>query len=307
MLSDDIMDSVLASSTTASFPYPVHTGFWTNCSHGRVLGATLTLRQNDANLLIAFVALFAALVAGHMWRILCFGIHAYYSTAKARDFIYHQQQALLRNSSGAVSSAFALIELGWAWRKLPIAWRLLPLIALTLLLGIFLALSGFSSKVATGNEVLILGTHCGIPLSPAFVNDSVEFGDYEPYIAGFYHGSGYTSSRMLYYSVVENDESEGWLRCLYQPWINPDIDRNASCPFGVSCLNESGNLLLDTVFLDSHEDFGVNTPRNERSWTGRLSHCAPLKTEGHNDMFNTSRDRSYTRWYYGNAPTTNLT
>lgn len=43
-----------ASSSGA--PYPVYVGFWTNWSQGSVLGATLTLAQANANLVIAFVA-----------------------------------------------------------------------------------------------------------------------------------------------------------------------------------------------------------------------------------------------------------
>lgn len=40
--------------------YPIHLGFWTNWSHGRVKGATITLTHRNGALLTAFLALFVA-------------------------------------------------------------------------------------------------------------------------------------------------------------------------------------------------------------------------------------------------------
>ncbi|KAF4543286.1 Cytochrome p450 protein [Lasiodiplodia theobromae] len=43
---------------------------------------------------------------------------------------------------------------------------------------------------------------------------------------------------------------------------------NASCPFsGGICRRDNQTLLLDTGYLDSHEDFGLNAPAEERSYT----------------------------------------
>lgn len=39
---------------------PVFTGIWTNWSHGKVYGATITLSKRDSNLLVAVIALFVA-------------------------------------------------------------------------------------------------------------------------------------------------------------------------------------------------------------------------------------------------------
>lgn len=39
---------------------PIYIGSWTNWDQGKVHGATLTLRREDSNILIAFLAFFIA-------------------------------------------------------------------------------------------------------------------------------------------------------------------------------------------------------------------------------------------------------
>jgi hypothetical protein len=40
--------------------YPVYIGSWINWSRGQIFGATVTLKRNDATILIAFAAFFVA-------------------------------------------------------------------------------------------------------------------------------------------------------------------------------------------------------------------------------------------------------
>lgn len=63
-------------------------------------------------------------------------------------------------------------------------------------------------------------------------------------------------------------------------------DRNASCPFkdGI-CKAEFDNIRLDTGYMNSHQDLGLNAPLQERFSLRLTSHCAPLKTVGFNDTF----------------------
>lgn len=103
------------------------------------MGATLTLNRVDGNLLIAFTAVFVGVVTERIWRIACvlvsyfskrivrdhatsksFGhfrsaqtnnigldtdvgdsriFYRCYSSSEPRDALYHQQQAILRNST----------------------------------------------------------------------------------------------------------------------------------------------------------------------------------------------------------------
>ena len=56
--------------------YPVYLGVWTNWSRGKVYGLTLTLRRQEANLLVAFTAFFIAFV-GRAYRIFLLSSHSF--------------------------------------------------------------------------------------------------------------------------------------------------------------------------------------------------------------------------------------
>lgn len=86
------------SNRDLTLHYKVHLGVWTDWSRGRVLGATLTLDRQQANLLIAFTASFVVFVGSRFWHILCLFLHQIYSTSDLRDALHHQRQVVLRNS-----------------------------------------------------------------------------------------------------------------------------------------------------------------------------------------------------------------
>ena len=93
-----------------------------------------------------------------------------------------------------------------------------------------------------------------------------------------------------------------------QKRLSTSVTTNASCPFDPAiCKSQNSNLILDTGMLDSHKDFGLNTPADQR-WQFRTRiHCAPLTTKGYTTTYNTSSDRSYTQYHYGNFPGMNAT
>lgn len=292
------MNKGVANNQNTDFPYDVYTGVWTNWSYGKALGSTLTMTQSDANLLIAFVAFFITIVTTHIWKITCFAIHTFLSTREARDVLHHQRQVLLRNNQGPSWSLFSLVKLGVAWNKLMARqgiWRLLPLITLTGILTVALAIAtGFSSRVATSNEVLLQGLNCGMPIDPGYVNHSVLLTEYQPYLAN------HMTQSEIYATQCYSQTGVSGVGCglFTKPRLPVMVDTNAPCPFGDLCYSNT-SLLLDTGPLDSNGDLGVNAPVNERYSERRVMQCAPLKVEGYSDQFNVSGDRSYTRYYYG--------
>lgn len=115
-----------------------------------IRGATLTLSKCDGDLLTAFLALFVAGAGRSFWRLFCLATHTILSTATARDGLYHQRQAVLRNADGSLNGLKQLIQLAWHWRqKAKRLWcRTLPLIGFTLLLIVaFQVAVIFSSQV----------------------------------------------------------------------------------------------------------------------------------------------------------------
>ncbi|KAI1350941.1 hypothetical protein F5Y01DRAFT_315224 [Xylaria sp. FL0043] len=160
----------MVSDSADTGQYPVYLGVWTNWSRGQVLGLTLTLRRQEANLLVAFTAFFIAFIATRFWRVLCFAFHRLYATATSQNAIYHQRQAILRNSSTPEGGVKQLVQLIWTNRDRSdrFAPLLMAVIALffiiSLLYGSLRADGGLSSQISTaiGTEVLILSLHCGI-------------------------------------------------------------------------------------------------------------------------------------------------
>jgi hypothetical protein len=145
-------------------PY-IYTGAWINWSYGAVTGATLTLSSQHGSFLIAFLALFVRLAGQNLWAIFCYCAFQTRSTQQPTDALYHQLQALLRNSTGDTAALWDLLKLLWRWRtKTESAFRRIIFLAASALfhLATFSAAGIFSSKVSIVDpEVLIKSDECG--------------------------------------------------------------------------------------------------------------------------------------------------
>lgn len=283
--------------------YEVYTGVWRNWSNGPIIGATLTLNRREGALLIAFLALFVSVVGTHFWKIACFALHHAYSTEKAQDALHHQCQVVLRNSANGTSGLVSLVNILWTWSRKKLAkkplQRTMPLIVFAALCMIaFGAASTFSSKISTalGNEVLIRGANCGILDSEAHTDSSEQITIFYPYMSQLMNS--YASQAEQCYSSTSDAQNCN----LYTKQRLPtNIDRNASCPFEDSiCKLERGNIVFDTGYLDSHFDFGINAPEQERVLFRRVSSCAPIKSDGHRKSYQPPGTNSTeTLYYYG--------
>jgi hypothetical protein len=94
----------------------VYTGFWINRSLGAFRGATITLNQQVGGFAIAFIALFVGATARSCWTLTRFALHTSYATSTGQDGVYHQRQAILRNTSLAYDAAFQALRLSLVWR-----------------------------------------------------------------------------------------------------------------------------------------------------------------------------------------------
>ncbi|OJD30592.1 cytochrome p450 protein [Diplodia corticola] len=283
-----------------SEPYPIHVGTWTNWSYGRILGVTLTLPRREGDLLIAFFALFVTIVGTSVWRISCFTLHQLYSREAARDGLYHQRQAILRNSANGASGLWSFLQVTWSWRgnSRRLYRRIIPVITLTiLLLGLFAAASGFSSRIATtmGNEVLLSAQRCGA-LDP---NAAQNFTGYESSIVAYW------SQRLNVYAnyaeqCYSNKSDLNSCQTFINKQLKTTVDRNASCPFHGNICSTSSNIRFDTGFLDSHYDLGLNSPPSERYLYRRTTHCGPLRTEGRKKLvYDNETGANLWRYYFG--------
>ncbi|KAI1269234.1 hypothetical protein F5Y18DRAFT_423478 [Xylariaceae sp. FL1019] len=273
--------------------YPVYLGLWVNWSRGPVFGQTLTLTRSDGGFLIAFTALFVSFVGTRGWRILSFSLHRYFSSSSPQMAAYHQSQATLRNCDIQMS-ILQHMNLLWASfrssldsdtaRKLNRSPLQIGRLTFILLLAIvytvaFTVAGGFSSQISTavGSEVLIQSLNCGWTSAALWDLDNSN------------HGTALVASAVSnsanYAQQCYSNDSVRVLDCgrLMTRNIPAQIDTQAPCPFlnDDVCLNNSGNLRIDSGHMDSLDDLGLNTPADGKIFLRHVAHCAPMKTQGY--------------------------
>ncbi|KAK4444012.1 hypothetical protein QBC34DRAFT_309909 [Podospora aff. communis PSN243] len=291
-------------SSNAGAAYNVYVGAWTDWSRGKVLGATLTLTRQDSGVLIAFLAFFVALVGTRFWRIICLLLHWSFSKDSPADGVHHQRQAFLRNSPNPESAFWTLAGMAVYWRRnAPQVWaRVASLLGLALacLVGFVLA-GGYSSRITTlvTSEVLLSGANCGF-VGDAGVNISNYGRTIGPMIAqAMIAAESYARQCYDSASIVGSPScSTSYVRRQLPTAI---VDTNASCPFDSKvCKSSTGNLFIDTGFIDSYHDLGRNTPPNQRMQFRRTLHCAPLATHGYRfETYDGSDHQPQITYYYG--------
>jgi hypothetical protein len=302
------MSSILGVDTQPS----VYLGVWINWSRGQVLGSTLTTTQKNGALLVAFVALFTTFVCARLWRIFCFASHHAFSDPNPQDAVYHHRQAVLKNADNATAGLISWYQLIQAWRKVggrPFR-RVLPLAMLTLLMAVtFTAASLLSSRIASamGQEVLVRGT-CGVNVLGHYIAGQDKNPAVETSPTFFTVLLPFLAQRLVAYSnyalscYASNKNTVG-CNTFVKDQLPFTSDRSAGCPFSPElCLLTDGNLFLDTGYLNSHSDLGMNARSNERFLYRRTTHCAPLVTEGYRRSVNISDSgiiRPYTEYAYG--------
>ncbi|KAF2107522.1 hypothetical protein BDV96DRAFT_506035 [Lophiotrema nucula] len=288
--------------SSAASSYTVHLGFWTNWSQGKIQGATVTLTRDRGAFLIAFLAIFVGMAGKSFWRLGCFCLHRYFSSHDREDGLYHQRQAILRNSDTAQDGAWRMFMSLLAWRSGQRAsrpfMRLLPLIFFALFTAAAFGIASiFSSRVTTDtlNEVLLTGEKCGA-IDPYKPNDTSKI-----LTLIMPHNAKLSSSSLNYgLQCYTNSTNTDGCNLYIKPQLPLKSNRGIACPFGDDiCVLPNDNLMMDTGYLDSLEHFGLNTAPDER-FQLRLTHtCAVIKTEGYTETFNDTQFGPIVRYLYG--------
>lgn len=282
----------------------VYIGTWTNWSRGKILGATLTLTQVNGSFLIAFLALFVSFAGTSFFRLTCFALHHILSSRNPEDDVYHQRQAILRNSASGSNAFCSLSSLLWSHRHQtkqethPFK-RVAPLLLhAAVTIGAFAVAGIYSSRITalTGDEVLV---HSPENLTGGNYSFEDEFTLYWPFMST--RINAFANYAQDCYSDGETKAAA--CKMFMKPQLPRQIDMNAACPFASSlCRTNTGNVRIDTGFLDSHHDLGFNAPESDRFSFRHVLQCAPLTTEGYVRHANYSSDSvslPFSLYYYG--------
>ncbi|KAI0435510.1 hypothetical protein F4803DRAFT_557926 [Xylaria telfairii] len=282
----------------------VYLGLWTNWSRGPVFGETLTTTKAYGNLLISFTAFFVALVTTRLWKIVCLLLHRYYSTADPQGTVHHQRQIVLRNSASPEAGLFDMVRMFWAWRGLGMQ-RIVSLLPLLLFAVVYFvataAAGGFSSIISTavGDEVLIRSKPCGIIVSDSTLNQSQIRS--RSAAEKLYNSANY--AQQCYNTENSGDNKSIAMACnkyVVRSLPTSIANFSAECPFQQEiCRSTKSTVRLDTGYMDSNDELGLNMPQYERLAYRYVLQCAPLETKGYTSHI-VKDDRGWVRYHYAN-------
>ena len=193
---------------------------------------------------------------------------------------------------------------------------MVPLVLSLLSFTIFAVTGIFSSRVATamGSEVLVASINCG-----TFATDEalsgVTAGDYGPIEA--YMTLRMHSSYNYALSCYGNSTFADSCPTFAKENLPIEITRDVSCPFPgqeTICRNATGAIRIDSGYLDSHFDLGINAHPKRRFKYRSVWDCAQIIHESYGLATNGSRGPNAmdadnpmvnlmygTSWLYGNA------
>ena len=279
----------------------VYLGVWTNWSHGSIAGLTLTTTLQNGGLLIAFLALFTTFTGTCFWTIVSFAIHQNMSRKIPQSALYHQKQAILRNSETSTAALWRLSRMSWAWRKVVVPPALLRSVSLPLILSLatfcaFNTAGVFSSRVATtrGGEVLLVGDSCASLNASLLTGQNFRLA--QSYFASRTRASANYES-ICYRKFGSADSCRNFVRDTLPVTVTSGIP----CPFPGKdriCYAPKAALRLDSGFLNSHSDLGINSPPSSRYLYRTVNECAPIRSDGY-IYTNKSTPLSSTYFLYG--------
>ena len=273
-------------------------GTWHNYNNGEW---TLTLRQREGGILSAALVIFVGFAATQGWNIVKFALHQA-RLGPTQDGLHQQLQAMLRNSTTHAQAAWYAVRIPAGWRRQngfssALARASPILIASLVSILAWAAVQVSLSRIWTdaGNEFLVDSELCN------WVDTSEDFesvADAEPfgiYIARTIEAaSAYVS--LCYENSGTGAVDENSCQRLPRSRINWTMS-DASCPFADSSLCISTNstpVMLDTGYLSSSADFGVNTRREESILYRMRTTCSPVSTK-----YQGSPAEGLTYFYYG--------
>lgn len=269
---------------------PIYTGFWRNWGasdgSGSLFDYTLTVPRSQGTLIVAFLALFLSASVAHIWPIFCFVIHQSRATSSPRLGLYHQQQAVLSNTLSPSAAAVGFAKLAWTWRRARVkgtTWSSALLVLAATLALMFLAAAGLAtSRVQLeSDEVLTVSDTCGWPGGPTY---SYQY-DQPKELQKGYQIAYAAWARWAATSSLEYVRS--CYRQLAEPgkcgtFTKPHLilqNRTVGCPFAEEICGLPEAFQVDTGYIDSNEDLGINSNEAGRLKIRKIMACVPIPAE----------------------------
>ena len=278
----------------------IHYGSWTNWEDGRIQGARITLRENQGDYLITFLALFVQLASQHTWGIFCFLAFTFGTPSHNPDKLESGRRAILRNAGSDSSTAWQLLSLGWDHRKTSRKITLYAIAALAHLLAFTSAGILVSQVAMTSTQVLVKGQvgKCGqwdvaSASTPHCTNTAFEIAENTAWDnnLGTVIQTASTFTKQCYNTTTTPlDEATQHTQRSAADTVNCNaigpglvtwnVSTDIACPFA-SQMCPSGAVRFDSGLLDSQHHFGINSRKKDRVKYRRVTECAVLTQSGY--------------------------
>lgn len=268
----------------------IHTGLWQNYDQPGILGATLTVSASTGILLSSFLALFISWAGMEVWSLLSFTIHQCRSRIVDSNALYHQQQVLLREDLTDWKFLWLILKTVGAWRKVKgVSIRGSLVLALLAFLHavLFTTASLFSASVATANgEVLVKSTNCGSPsLKLSVLTSSSELLQFKEddinSLSSLYLYGNWMMEQSLAYSkncYADTSASQDSCSSFITRSLASTVLTQQPCPFPGDICREPA-ISIDSGYIDSSQDLGINSKYFDRLKFRRSWSCAPIDGE----------------------------
>lgn len=270
----------------------IYEGVWINWSRGSILGSTLTVSPQHASILSPALAILVSIAGSQLWTLSQYVLHQVRATPEHRNFIYHQTQSILRNSTSDFDALSRLSRLAIAWRHQKGTRMLIlvaPLFAWALLHFLLVVFAGiFSSVILAGDsDVLSRSPWCGN------FNDTYLSSIYYPKqqddastIALSNEYNSYANSRLSFVQQTVDICGDGSQHCdgpRPKPLPFTTTFAPGACPVNSSLCHPDagGSMSFDTGFLSSYVHLGYNAPQKDRVSVRITAQCSPLKPQGY--------------------------
>ncbi|KPM39885.1 hypothetical protein AK830_g6665 [Neonectria ditissima] len=306
-----------------SNPYPdfyvkpehIHKGSWTNWNGDQTTGGKITVLKNRAELLMIFIGIFFVFMEAGLWSLVSFGLFVWgrsRNPGRDRDALWHQQQTTLRNAGDDRTVGLTYISLWLAYGRndRAIMLRTFPTVFVALTsFAIFLIALPFMTAYAMldnqGVEVLIESPSCG--WWKASFADNVVLASTEvtnrTREAIQYADTCYETSQ----TDAPSDLCDNFLMKRKLDWVG----QADACPFEKGmCIGHADFPAFEmrTRLLDSHEHFGMNSPKQGRFALRVTTTCSPLNVKAWSSVEKgPTFGEKVTRVYFGRTASDNYT
>ena len=283
----------------------IHYGSWINWEDGRIQGSRITMRENQGDYLITFLALFVQMASQHTWGIFSILAFKFRNTSHTSDQLEQGRIIILRNAGSDGSAAWQLLSLGWdgwdRWKTSLPSLRKVTLYAFAALAHLlaFTAAGILVSQVAmSSTQVLVKGNFCGqwdvasastphCKSTQFEIADNVEWNNY----IGTVIQTASTFTKQCYNTTTTAlDEATQHTQRSAADTVNCNaigpglltwnVSTAIACPFAPQ-MCASGAVRFDSGHLDSQHHFGINSGKTDRVKYRRVTECATLTQSGY--------------------------